>query len=403
MNKLFWVDHDYKKTYHDLINDLNEINIQRKYIRESVPYKTFLYIIHSLVNDYPIVLLDSDFSDEEITKNGFSLKDLEDKQNIHSNIISTFDEILKSFNNIKNWHIALLTSGTTGIPKKIDHNFYSITKAVKISDTHKDDVWGFAYNPTHMAGIQVFFQALLNFNTMVYLFGEDPKTISELIIKYNISHISATPTFYRLMPTNKNFPCVCQISSGGEKLTAELKGKLVTLFPNARIKNIYASTEAGSLFASEGEDFYIPSRYKDRIRIKDNEILIHQSLLGDSDNLVLEDNWYHSGDLVQVTAIEPRLAFRFVSRKNEMINVGGYKVNPEEVEEELLKNQKITAVRVYGKPNPVLGNILCADIVAHDISERDIRRALNLQNFKIPRIIYFRDTIDTTRTGKVKR
>ncbi|MDD3627396.1 MAG: fatty acid--CoA ligase family protein [bacterium] len=403
MNNLFWIDHDEKKTYHDLINDLNGINFRWRYIRESVAYKVFLFIIHSLVNDYPIVLLDGDFSDDEIINNGFSLEEIINKENIHSKTINSFDDIKKCFNNLNNWSITLLTSGTTGIPKKITHSYQSITKAVKVSDTHREDTWGFAYNPTHMAGIQVLFQALLNANPMVNLFRKDPKTIIRIINKYGISHISATPTFYRLLPANIDFPQVKQISSGGEKLSENFKNRLKKLFPNARIRNIYASTEAGSLFASEGEGFYIPTKFKDKIRIEDNEILIHQSLLGNSDHLTLNDNWYHSGDIVQITETEPRLVFRFINRKNEMINVGGYKVNPEEIEEELLKNHKISAARVYGKPNPILGNILCADIVAQGISERDIRSGLKLQNFKIPRIINFKDKIDLTRTGKTKR
>ncbi len=403
MNKLFWIDHDDTKTYHDLIKDLNEIKIQRKFIRESLPYRVFLLIIHSLVNDYPIVLLDGDFSVEEVANNGFSLKDIEDKITINSKKVYIFDEVLRSFDFVENWKITLLTSGTTGIPKKITHTYHSITRAVKIGDSHINDKWGFAYNPTHMAGIQVFFQALLNCNLMVNLFRKDPQTISRIINKYDISHISATPTFYRLLPGNIVFPQVKQVSSGGEKLSEDLKNRLGKLFPNARIRNIFASTEAGSLFASEGESFYIPTKFKDKIRIKDNEILIHQSLLGNSDHLTLNDNWYHSGDIVQVIETEPRLVFRFVSRKNEMINVGGYKVNPEEIEEELLKNPMISAARVYGKPNPILGNILCADVVSQGISERDIRSGLKLQNFKIPRIINFIDKIDLTRTGKTKR
>jgi acyl-coenzyme A synthetase/AMP-(fatty) acid ligase len=175
------------------------------------------------------------------------------------------------------------------------------------------------------------------------------------------------------------------------------------MFPNAKIRNIYASTEAGSLFASDGEYFTIPDRYREKIKIQNNEIIIHHLMLGESDNYSLIEDWYHSGDMVEIIETDPYVKFRFKSRKNQMINVGGYKVNPEEVEEALLKISNIKAVRVYGKASRVLGNILCADIISDKLSEKEIRQSLDLQSFKIPRIINFKDKIDLTRSGKVMR
>ena len=102
---------------------------------------------------------------------------------------------------------------------------------------------------------------------------------------------------------------------------------------------------------------------------------------------------------------ENQKIFKFVSRKNELINVGGYKVNPNEVEEVLLQNSKIKNAKVFGKPNAVLGNILSAEIVVfenQELEEAEIRNYLEdkLQNYKIPRRISFVEEIGLTRTGK---
>lgn len=402
MSKLFWVEDNVKITYSQLISDLNSQLRGRNYIWERTIYKVFLSILHSLVNDYPIILLDGDFSKKEILACGINIDDIK-SDFAATNKISSFEEIISSTKKLANWHITLLTSGTTGIPKKVDHSFSSITRAVKVSNTHQNDVWGFAYNPAHMAGIQVFWQAFLNRNTMVNLYKKNPQQVRKLIEDNKITHISATPTFYRMIIDKDNLPFVKQVSSGGEKLSESLKHRLEKYFPNANIRNIYASTEAGSLFASEGENFKVPQRYKDFIKVIDNEIVIHESLMGNSESLKLINGWYHTGDLVEIIQHEPEMIFKFTSRKNEMINVGGFKVNPHEVEEALLSIPEIKRVRVYGKPNPVLGNILMADVVAKNISEKDIRKKLDLQNFKIPRIINFVEEIDLTRTGKVKR
>ena len=49
--------------------------------------------------------------------------------------------------------------------------------------------------------------------------------------------------------------------------------------------------------------------------------------------------------------------FRFKSRRNELINVGGYKVNPNEVEKEITAVAGVLQAVVYGKVNSVLGNV----------------------------------------------
>ena len=133
----------------------------------------------------------------------------------------------------------------------------------------------------------------------------------------------------------------------------------------------------------------------------------HKSLLGSSDSFTFSGEFYHSGDLIEWVD-EDGGVFRFKNRKNEMINIGGYKVNPGEVEDILLSIDGVQQVLVYGKSNSVLGNILCADIMKDTnslLTELDIRTALKdqLQDFKIPRRIKFVKSLALTRTGKLKR
>ncbi len=257
-----------------------------------------------------------------------------------------------------------------------------------------------------MAGVQVFFQALLNGNALIRLFGLNSGDIYAEIEKNNITNISATPTFYRLLfPCNRTFKSVKRITSGGEKFDKYLTQQIQTFFPNAKITNVYASTEAGSLFASSNDIFTVKLEYLKLVKIKDNELLIHNSLMGNNE-FQKDNEWYHTGDLIEIISESP-LTFRFSSRKNEMINVGGYKVNPQEVEEAILMIEGIKNAYVYAKKNSILGNIVCCEVVSEnkDIKDAFIRKHLqeNIQEFKIPRIIKFVDSISTTRTGKLKR
>jgi acyl-coenzyme A synthetase/AMP-(fatty) acid ligase len=90
-----------------------------------------------------------------------------------------------------------------------------------------------------------------------------------------------------------------------------------------------------------------------------------------------------------------------------MINTGGYKVNPTEVEHSLRQIKEIADAFVFGKKNSLLGNIVSCEIISLDksLTEKQIRQflQLKLQEFKIPRIIKFVDKINSTRTGKISR
>ena len=259
-----------------------------------------------------------------------------------------------------------------------------------------------------MAGLQVFFQAFENQNTLVNVFMKSRDEVYRLFSEKQITNVSATPTFYRLLlPFEQEYPHVQRVTLGGEKSDQHLYDAIRKVFPRAKINNVYASTEAGSLFASNGESFRIPEAIQEKIKVVDDELLIHRSLLGRSDSYIFTDDYYHTGDLIEWVD-KPNAVFRFKSRKNDLINVGGYKVNPEEVELEIMAIGGVCQANVYGKANSILGEVLCADVVMAPnvkLSEQDIRKrlSLRLQDFKIPRRIRFVEELSVTRTGKLKR
>lgn len=177
-------------------------------------------------------------------------------------------------------------------------------------------------------------------------------------------------------------------------------------FPNARVNNVYGSTETGPLFSSEKDEFIVQDKHIGLIKVVDDELYIHKDLFGKTTQLNLIDDFYATGDLIEWIDDEQR-NFRFTSRKNELINVGGYKVNPYEVEDELTQHPKIRNVRVFGRSSTVLGNVICCEIELlsdTELKEEDIRHFLNgkIQNFKIPRKISFVEKTELTRTGKKK-
>lgn len=408
---LFLYHDGQETTYEQLINDINKQTSLKRYVKKSDPYEILKDIVVSLVAGERIILLDSDFTEEEVKNLGLSVEELNEEVVLKKNKISSCDELLAKIQKSDNrWEIVLYTSGTTGRPKRVAHKLDSITRGTKVSEKYRENVWAFAYNPTHFAGLQVFFQAFYNQNPMIYIFDVNRKEVENVLRRYNVTHISATPTFYRsILPYIREVvPSVERATMGGEKYDKNLEAQLLKVFPNADVRNVYASTEAGSIFSAKGDIFSISPRIADKVRFaEDGELLIHKSLLGESDTFQLDEDWYRTGDIVEMI---DESHFKFVSRKTEMINIGGYKVNPHEVEDEIKKIDGVVDVIVKARSNRITGNILVAEVKINDgidkrEKEKEITKVLEkrLQSWKIPRIFTFVDNIELTRTGKKVR
>lgn len=394
-------------SYNKLIKDLNSSKSYNRVINHSSYYNIFRDILVSLLAKDNIIIIDSDLSESEVKSLGFTQADLDELVAVQFPEVNGEDDLLKRVNSANEWELTLFTSGTTGRPKKIIHSFNSIAKAIRVSAENSSNVWGFAYNPTHIAGIQVFFQALLNYNHLVRLFLLPKDEIFSAIEKHSITNISATPTFYRLLiDVEKKFESVKRITSGGEKFDENLRSPLMKMFPNAKILNVYASTEIGTLFASEGDIFTVKENLKHLVKIVEDELYVSGEMTGRSDDIKLEDGWFKTGDRVEIVSDDP-VKLRFLGRVNESINVGGYKVYPTEVEEYINSIPGVRKSLVYGRKNSVLGNLVMCEIEcdSDSVTEKQVIDYLQarLQPYKIPRIINFVDQIELTRTGKIAR
>ncbi len=393
-------------SYSDLLKDVTSAKAFMPYLKATSLKQFYTNLLIGLASGNEVVLLDPDFSDSEIEKLLGSIDVLTSQKEVEVKA-ENMEQLLSSIET-NGGTLSLFTSGTTGLPKKVTHTVGNFIRGVRRSESHTNNVWALAYNPTHMAGLQVFFQALYNVNPMVNIFGKTRMDIFNALENTGITHLSATPTFFRmLLPADTSFGSVSRITFGGEKSDKNLHDKIRDLFPEARVNNIYASTEAGAILTARNDEFEIKKEVIGKVEIRDNEIVVHRSLIGESADLKLDGEWYHTNDIVEITSTDP-LRFKIASRGNELINVGGYKVNPNEVEESMLMIDGIKDCRVFGKPNSVLGTILCAEFVPQpgtEITGNDIKKHLanELQDFKIPRIIKSVEQLELTRTGKLKR
>ena len=126
----------------------------------------------------------------------------------------------------------------------------------------------------------------------------------------------------------------------------------------------------------------------------------------DTEAVITSDGWLITGDMVD--QVGDRVLFR--GREDVMLNVGGAKVQPEEVEAQLLGLPEVVEASVYGVPNPLTGMVVGADIVLRaDLMELDARRSIlaqlrrKLESYKVPRVLHFVDTIEVSPAGKKER
>lgn len=320
------------------------------------------------------------------------------------------------------WHLA--TSGTTGTPKLISHSLASLIRSVRLGHSKGCEFrWGSLYSPTGFAGLQVFFQSW--FGGSVYLLKKHGESISDSIarlIANRCNALSATPTMWRkvLMDRDASKLPLRQITLGGEKADANILTALRSTFPDAKIRHVYASSEAGVGFSiNDGLPGFPVSFLSNppsgvEIKIDADGMLWINPASGDQrsvdSNLPLRDErgFIPTGDLVE--RVNDR--FLFLGRRNGIINVGGNKVFPEEVEETILQCDGVQLVRVFSKKSSIIGSLVHAEVVLSlenfesrsEAPARILKHCRDvLPSYKVPVNVRVVEKLDNTASGKLLR
>ena len=204
MTRAFLVDKDNTYSYGDLLATVNADNQYYPYYQTHNLFHYFVNLVKALSSGKDIVLLDADMNPSELHSLDGSI-DLTKKIQAYVTPFSSLPDLIEKLRGSSS-HLTIFTSGTTGQPKKVVHNLETLTRSVRVGEKYANNVWAYAYNPTHMAGLQVFFQAFENVNMLVNVFNMSRNDVYSQIERYGITHISATPTFYRLLlPFEKTF------------------------------------------------------------------------------------------------------------------------------------------------------------------------------------------------------
>ena len=315
--------------------------------------------------------------------------------------------------------VVLLTSGTTGEPKAVVHTWDSLASGVVRRDTFAGVRWLQPYGLTRFAGLQVFLQSFMTGGCLCLPDRRDTAAIAALLSQDNITHASGTPTLWRMLlhrtaPDERSRWHLQQLTLGGEAASQTLLDALHQAFPGARITHTYASTEAGiALTASDGRAGFARDLLENhpkgiQFKIVDDVLWVKSAgvMEGYLSPAPKQSEWVCSGDVVAIR--EDRLYI--LGRTAECINVGGDKVFPVEIEEELRRIQGVEDARVYAEKSSIIGQVVAADVVpSGSVDPVQFRSTIvqaltkRLDGYKIPRLIRLVSTVSVSSATKIAR
>lgn len=310
--------------------------------------------------------------------------------------------------------LILFSSGTTGRPKLAEHRWEAVQRASSfVGERLMRRRWLMCYEPTSFAATQVFFSAI-NSGGEVFFAGSNPIGAGAIASRNAVEVISATPTFWGIMvrgwPLGMAKPPLIQATLGGEIVPQESLDLIKKTFDPERLTHIYASTEAGSaIVVSDGLAGFSASLLEREgeisLRIREGclEIRSSRGMEGFVGLTVPRDDegWLATGDCVEREG--ERIYFK--GRNDGKLNVGGRKVHPEEIEAAVCTLPGVSDCVVMGRPSPIVGTIIVAEVVladGHILDVADFKRCLRevLEDFKVPQLVKQVDATRLSDNGK---
>ena len=310
--------------------------------------------------------------------------------------------------------VIVATSGTSGPPKLVDHAWDSVLAAARLSEQWHGLGWLMVYDAARWAGIQVWVQALLTGGRLVVPASRDPDVVARALVNEAVQVMPATPTLLRRLLTSADRSVLCRgqvdrITLGGEAADAQLLSDARAFYPQAKITQVYATTELGEVFrVADGKPGF-PANWLGKalpggVRLatrRDGELLVQLSR---------DTAEVGTGDLVERRGDR----YEFVGRRTDVIIVGGAKVFPSRVEEVVRGVPGIAEARVYGLPSAITGELVAAEVVLSDPlpaggTPESVRAATlaacreQLEPQSVPRILDIVKKIATTPAGKTPR
>lgn len=302
--------------------------------------------------------------------------------------------------------LVLFTSGSTGAPKGVVHDFSKLLRKFENSRPPMVTLNFLLFD--HWGGLNTLLQCLANGGLVVLPERRTPEYICDLMERHRVELLPATPTFLNMLLISRayegrNLADLRVISYGAEPMPATTLDGLRAAFPNVELRQTYGLIELGVLRAKSKSSNSLWVKLGGEgydLRVVDGilQIKAESAMLGylNAPSPFTQDGYFITGDRVEVSGDY----LCILGRDSDLINVGGEKVHPTEVEAVILDCEDVEDAVVYGERSPITGQIVCADVKPRPgVEELEarirIKRFCNrrLDAFKVPVKIQFVDDV----------
>ena len=315
--------------------------------------------------------------------------------------------------------LVLFSSGSTGKPKAMVHDLDTLISSFEAKKPRKLNMLLFLLFD-HIGGINTLLNILATLSTAIIPRERNSDEICALIEKYKISVLPSNPTFLNLILMSNAYKkydlsSLKMITYGTEAMSESLLARLKATFKKVKFLQTFGTSETGILNTSSksSSSTYIKlndAEYKTingELWIKSKtQILGYLNADMSAFEASFEDGWFKTGDLVCLDGEY----LKIVGRLKELINIGGKKALPSEIESVIMELENIADCVVYGEKNAITGQSVSCDVVLKNTMAKDelkklIRSACasKLERYKIPSKINVVEKIAFTNRFKKVR
>jgi acyl-coenzyme A synthetase/AMP-(fatty) acid ligase len=261
------------------------------------------------------------------------------------------------------------------MPKMVVHTLATLTGAIKpVGNLAGAVVWATFYDIRRYGGLQILLRALIGGGSLLLAMpGEAAGAFLERAKDHGVTHITGTPSHWRRALMS---PAARVLSPSYARLSGEIADQAVidnlqAAYPEARVAHAFASTEAGVAFEVTDGSAGFPASFLSRddtgvmLEIRDDTLRIRSArtalrYVGNEKETLLDaDGFVDTGDVVERRGDR----YFFVGRRGGIINVGGLKIHPEEVEAVINRHPGVRMSLVTARKNPITGAIVSAEVV----------------------------------------
>jgi long-chain acyl-CoA synthetase len=300
--------------------------------------------------------------------------------------------------------LVIFSSGSTGKHKAVLHDFVSLLDKFRRPGQPKSTLTFLLFD--HIGGMDTLFNTLSNGGTMVTTPSRDPDVVCRAIATHRVHTLPTSPTFLNLLLVSgawqgHDLSSLQVVAYGTESMPESLLKRVSEAFPHVKLVQTFGMSELGVLRARSREKGSLWIKFSGEgfeTKVVDGVLWARTpaAMMGylNAPDLFDADGWLNTEDAVEVDGEYVRI----LGRVTDLINVGGRKVYPAEVENVLLEMDNVRDVAVYAEPSPLIGQLVAARINLAvpeplDVFKRRLRAFCRdrLPSYKVPARIELTD------------